>query len=80
MSACSRSLLSDLLSDGLGASLGTWSCDGSRDGLDLIWSYDLPMVTWSGTSEVPTPVCDSEHVLMHAYFCRCDLCYVHDRY
>jgi hypothetical protein len=23
---------------------------------------------------------EREHTLMHAYFCRCDLCYVHDRY
>jgi hypothetical protein len=23
---------------------------------------------------------EHEHVLMHTYFCRCDLCYVHDRY
>ena len=23
---------------------------------------------------------ECEHALMHAYFCRCDLCYVHDRY
>ena len=35
---------------------------------------------------VPNPVskesCDKEreHDLMHAYFCRCNLCYVHDRY
>ena len=34
----------------------------------------------------PNPVskesCDKEreHDLMHAYFCRCNLCYVHDRY
>ena len=23
---------------------------------------------------------EREHALMHAYFCRCNLCYVHDRY
>ena len=23
---------------------------------------------------------EHEHALMHAYFCRCDLCYVYDRY
>jgi hypothetical protein len=53
MSACSCSLSSDLLSDGLGA----------RYGLDLIWSHDLPMVTWSGTSRVTTSVRDKEDVL-----------------
>ena len=43
------------------------SCDPSRD-------------------PAPNPAskqsCDKEreHDLMHAYFCRCNLCYVHDRY
>ena len=23
---------------------------------------------------------ECEHMLIHAYFCRCNLCYVHDRY
>ena len=23
---------------------------------------------------------ECKHVLTHAYFCRCDLCYVHDKY
>ena len=40
------------------------------------WSRDLAPNPASKQS------CDKEreHDLMHAYFCRCNLCYVHDRY
>jgi hypothetical protein len=56
------------------------SCDqiGSKPSRDP--SHDQVPNPVPGPSDNKSDDKEREHALMHAYFCRHDLCYVHDRY
>jgi hypothetical protein len=64
--ALSRLLVHTAGTQRISAFFGTWSCDGSCDDLDPVWSHDLPTVTWSGTSGVTTSVRDKVSVTQPA--------------
>ena len=52
------------------------SCDqtGSKSSRDQVPKKALTL------SDKESEDKEHEHAWMHAYFCRCNLCYVHDRY
>ena len=56
------------------------SCDQTGSKLSHDPSHDQVPKKVLTLSDKESGDKESEHALMHAYFCRHDLCYVHDRY